>query len=140
MAVKLTAEEFAEKHARRLKGSVEDIRRGIERVTDAPGPKAAAKKDKWIAKLSEQSTQDKWARRVAAVTLEEWKAKTLNKGVGRIAAGIDEAHDKVVDFAGKLIDHQNAGLGTIDKMPDLTLEDSVARASTWIRHMSKFKR
>lgn len=140
MPVKLTAEEFAEKHARRLKGAVEDVRKGVERVTEAPGIKAAAKQAKWAAKLGEKITQDKWGRRVASVTLEEWKRKTLNKGIGRIPAGIDEAHDKVVEFAGKLIEHQNAGLGAIEKMPDLTLEDSVARATTWIRHMAKFKR
>lgn len=140
MTVKLTPEEFAEKHSRRLKGSLEDIRSGVERVDEAPGKKAAAKQGKWVAALSEKRTQEKWARRVAAVTLEEWKRKTLNKGVGRIAAGIDEAHDKVVEFASALFSHQNAGLPTIHNMPDLTLEDSISRATAWIRHMSKFKR
>lgn len=140
MPVKLTPEEFAEKHARRLKAAIDDIRAGVERVDVAPGQKAAAKKGKWVAKMTEKATQDKWARRVADVPLEEWKRKTLNKGVGRVAAGIDEAHDKVVDFATALIEHENRGMADIEKMPDLTLEDSVARASAWIRHMSKFKR
>ena len=140
MPVKLTAEEFAEKHARRLKGAIEDVRSGVQRVTEAPGPKAAAKKDKWVARLTASETQDKWARRVGAVTLESWKSDMLEKGVNRISGGIDRAHDKVVDFASKLIDHQNRGLTTIEKMPDLTLEDSVNRASAWIRHMATFKR
>lgn len=140
MAVKLTPEQFQEKHARRLKGAIDDVRMGVERVTEAPGAKAAAAQQKWIAKLSEKSVQDKWARQVGGVSLEEWKSKTLNKGVGRIAAGIDEAAPKVIEFAAKLIDHQNRGLSQIDKMPDLTLEDSIARATTWMRHMSKFKR
>ena len=140
MPVKLTPSEFREKHARRLKGAVEDIRAGVERVTEAPGLKAAAKADKWHAAMSSQDTKDKWRRRVASTTLEDWKEKMINKGVGRIAAGIDGASAKVEEFAEKLIAHQNAGLTTIEKMPDLTLEDSISRATAWIRHMSNFKR
>lgn len=138
--VKLTAAEFREKHARRLKGAVDDIRLGVDRVVDAPGVKAAAKKDKWIQNLSKQETVDKWARRVAAVPLDDWKAKMINKGIGRIAAGIDAAAPKVEEFAEKLIAHQNTGLAKIDAMPDLTLEDSIQRMSTWTRHMTTFKR
>lgn len=138
--VKLTAAEFREKHARRLKGAVDDIRLGVERVTEAPGAKAALKKDKWIQNLSKQETVDKWARRVASVTLEDWKNQMVNKGIGRIAAGIDAAAPKVEEFAEKLIAHQNTGLAKIDGMPDLTLEDSIQRMSSWTRHMSTFKR
>lgn len=139
MAVKLTSAEFQEKHARRLKAAVEDMRAGVARVTEAPGRKAAEKKQKWIARLSDPATQDKWARRVAAVTVDEWKDSMLNKGINRVAAGIDGAKAKVIAFADAMIPHQNTGLTELEKMPDLTLEDSVNRASFWIRHMAKFK-
>lgn len=139
MAVKLTAEQFQEKHARRLKAAVEDMRAGVSRVTEAPGRKAAAKKQKWIARLSDPATQEKWARRVAAVTVDEWKDSMLNKGINRVAAGIDGAKSKVIAFAEAMIPHQNSGLTELSGMPDLTLEDSVNRASFWIRHMAKFK-
>jgi len=138
--VKLTAAEFREKHARRLKASVDDIRAGVERVTEAPGAKAAAKADKWIQNLSKQETVDKWKRQVGKVSLDDWKSAMTNKGVGRIAAGIDASAAKVEEFADKLIQHQNAGLGKIAGMPDLTLEDSIQRMTEWTRHMSNFKR
>lgn len=138
--VKLTAQEFREKHARRLKAAVPDIQAGVARVTDAPGAKAAEKVDKWHQSISAQETKDKWQRRVASVSVDEWKAHMLNKGVPRIAAGIDGAAAKVEEFAEKLIVHQNAGLQQIDRMPDLTLEDSISRATAWIRHMSSFRR
>lgn len=139
MAVKLTAEEFQEKHARRLKAAVEDMRAGVARVTEAPGRKAAAKKIKWVAAMADPRTQEKWARRVAAVTVEEWKDAMINKGINRVAAGIDGAKGKVIAFAEKMIPHMNSGLSELDTMPDLTLEDSVSRASYWIRHMAKFQ-
>jgi hypothetical protein len=138
--VKLTAQEFQEKHARRLKAAVPDIQAGVNRVTEAPGVKAAEKVDKWHAAISAQETKDKWQRRVASVSVDQWKSHMLSKGVPRIAAGIDGAADKVVEFAEKLIAHENAGLVQIERMPDLTLEDSISRATTWIRHMSNFKR
>ena len=140
MAVKLTPEEFADKHARRLKGAIDDMRAGIERVDEAPGKKAAAKKAKWADRMSRTETHDKWAKRVGEVPLDSWKKKMTDKGLPRVAGGIDDARDKVVNFAEALIDHQNAGLKDIEKMPDLTLEDSIARAQAWIRHMAKFKR
>lgn len=140
MPVKVTAEEYAEKHARRLKASVEDIRRGIERVTESPTAKAAGKQDKMLANLTRAVQDGKWAAGLRRVTVEEWKAKTINKGLPRIAAGVDEAHDKVVAFATDLLAHEDGVLRKIETMPDLTLEDSINRASTWIREMSKFKR
>jgi len=140
MAVRVTPAEFADKHARRLKASTEDIRLGVERVTDSPTAKAAAKADKMINNLSEAVRTGKWARGLNRVSLEEWKTKTLEKGLGRIAAGVDAARGKQIDFATQLFAHENALLGTISNMPDLTLEDSVSRATAWIRGMAKFER
>lgn len=136
MPVKVTPEQLADKWARRLKGSIEDMRTGVQRVTEAPGVKAAAAADKWQAKISEQRTKEKWARRVGGVTLEEWKRSMTEKGLSRIASGVDGAGAKMQRFATQLIDHQNAGLLVIDRMPDLTLEDSINRMAAWTRHMS----
>lgn len=140
MAVRLTPEEFAEKHARRLKGSIEDVRAGIARVTEAPTAKAAAKQDKMLNNLTESVRSGKWARRLRSVTLEEWKQAAAEIGTARIAAGIDAARQKQIDFATQLFAYQNALLGQIEKMPDLTLEDSINRAVAWMRGMSKFER
>jgi len=140
MAIKVTPEQYAEKHARNLKASTPDIRRGVERVTEAPTVKAAAAQAKMLARLTEAVQSGKWASGLRRVTLEDWKAKMLEKGVPRIAAGIDAAYDKVVSFASELLPFQATLQGRIDGMPDLTLEDNIARASDWMRGMAKFKR
>lgn len=136
---KLTSSEFAEKWGRRLKGSVEDIRRGIDKVTEAPGAKAAAKKSKWVAKMTSAEVQEKWARNIASVSLEEWKRKARDIGANRISAGVDGAQDKVAQFAEQLLSYQEANLGKIKSMPDITLSDSKARMDAWFDVMSKFK-
>jgi hypothetical protein len=140
MPVRMTPEEFAEKHARRLKGSIEDIRAGIARVSESPTAKAAAKADKMLNNLTEAVRGGKWARRLQSVTLEQWKSATTEKGLGRIAAGIDSARQKQIEFAQQLFAYQNSLLSQIEKMPDMTLEDSINRATAWIRGMSKFAR
>lgn len=138
--VRLTAKQFQEKHARRTKGAISDLKAGVNRVTEAPGKKAAAKVEKMRAKLVEAIDDGTWAERTAAVTLEEWKEKMLTKGAGRVSEGIDGAAAKVEAFAEQLIAHENSVLARIEGMPDLTLEDSISRARFWIEEMAKFKK
>jgi len=137
---KVTPEEFQEKHARRLKGATEDMRRGIERVTEAPTMKAAAKKEKMKANLLKALDDGKWERGLKRVTLEDWKDKMINKGIPHVAAGIDAAADKVRDFASELLPHIDAQKRKIEGMPDVTLEDNINRMTHFIRGMSQFKR
>lgn len=137
---KLTASEFQEKHARRLKASVEDVRKGIDRVTENPCEKAAAKKDKMLANLTRAVNDGKYERGLKRVSLEEWKRKARDIGVNRIAAGIDGAKDKVIAFAEELLPHIDRGRDKIKAMPDVTLDDNLNRMTTYIRHMAEFKR
>src|SRR3989304_6264547 len=84
---KITAEEYAAKHATRLKASTEDIRRGIERVTVAPGALAVRQQDKLVQRFGESVSSGRWARATAAVPLQEWQSQAAGKGGGRVAAG-----------------------------------------------------
>lgn len=140
MPLKVNADEFVEKHARRLKGATEDIRRGIQRVSVAPGELAAKKQEKMKAKLIAKIDDGTWAERVAGVSLEDWKRKAETKGIARIATGIDEAAAKVRNFAEQLLPAVEAAKSKVDSMPDMTLEDSINRMATFTREMSKFKK
>ena len=140
MPVKVSPEEYADKQARRLKAATEDIRRGVQRVTESPTAKAADAQEKMIARLVESVNSGKWAAGLRRVSLEDWKSKMLDKGINRIAAGIDAAKPKVIAFATELLAFEDTLLTKIDSMSDLTLEDSIARATAWMRGMSTFKR
>jgi len=137
---KLTSAEFREKHARRLKASVEDVRRGIDRVTESPTAKAAAKQDKMLTNLTAAISSGKWAAGLKRVSLEDWKKKTRDVGVNRIAAGIDAAASKVEAFADDLLPHIDRGQEKIKAMPDVTLDDNINRMVSFTRHMSELKR
>lgn len=137
---RVTPKEFQEKHARRLKGATEDIRRGIEKVSVAPTEAAAAKKDKMLNNLTAAVQDGKWERGLRRVSLQDWKTKTIEKGVARIGPGIDAAAAKVESFAADFLPFLDKGVEEVKKMPDITLEDNIARAAAMMRHNANFKR
>jgi hypothetical protein len=137
---RLTAQEFQEKHARRLSAAVEDVRKGIDKVTVNPCEQAAAKADKMLANLTASVQDGRWAGGLRRVSLEQWKDKAKNIGVGRIASGIVGAKEKVIAFAEQLLPHIDAQVAKIKGMSDITLEDNINRMTTFIRGMASFKR
>lgn len=136
---KMSPSEFAEKWARNLKGATSDIIRGIDRVTEAPGEKAARKKDKWVARMTDPTVQARWAQNVAGVSLEEWREAARTLIPQRLGGGVDRAIDGMADFAAALLAYQERALGEIARMPDVTLEDAKQRMLKWFDMMSKFK-
>lgn len=137
---KLTSQEFREKHARRLKASTEDMRRGIDRVTENPCEKAAAKQDKMLTNLTASVQSGKWASGLRRVSLDDWKTAARDVGVNRVAAGIDAAAQKVERFADDLLPHIDRGQAAISSMPDITLDDNINRMTTFTRHMATLRR
>lgn len=137
---KLTAAEYQEKHARRLTAASDDVRKGIDRVTVNPCELAAAKQDKMLQNLTAAVQSGKWKAGLQRVSLQQWQDRAKNVGVGRIASGIAAAKDKVIAFAEQLLPHIDAGQNKIKTMPDITLEDNIARMVSFTRHMSEFKR
>ena len=137
---KVSAEEYSEKWNRRIKAGLTDMRKGVEKVTEAPGKKAAEASDKMKARINEAIDSGKWGKNVAAISVDEWKSKMINKGIPRVSGGADAAKDKVASFAAKLLPAVDAAAAKAKSMPSLTLEDNIARMTTFIREMAKFKK
>lgn len=137
---KLTPVEYFEKLKRRLSAATDDIRKGVEAVTENPMEKAAAKKDKWLQGIIDAHASGKWERGLLRTDLADWKKAMIDKGVARIATGIAGAEKKVVAFATELLPFQDRLKTEIDRMPDVTLDDSIARMAAWARGMAEFKR
>ena len=132
---RVTPAEYVEKHARRLKGSLEDIRRGIARVSVSPTEQAALAKDRMQTNLDAAIDSGKWEEGLRRVSLQDWKEKTSNVGVNRIAAGIDAATTKNTAMATRLLAAVDAAADEVNAMPKGTLEDSIRRAETFMRRM-----
>ena len=137
---KLTPEQITEKHSRRLKGAVEDMRRGVENVTVAPTQKAAQSIDKMRTKILEAIDSGKVKRGLERVSLQDWQKAMVEKGIPRVAAGIDGARAKMEAFYGELMPHIDRLQAEVNKLPHVSLEDGIQRMVAFSRGMNKFKR
>jgi len=135
--VKLTPAEITEKWKRRTTAAIPDIVKGIDRVTESPAQKAIAKQDKMKANLIKSLDDGTWAKRLGKVTLEEWKAKTSAKVQERMAGGVAAATEKREKFDNWLATRLNTLMPTVAKMPDLTIDDSIAKVAYMMRGMAE---
>lgn len=135
---KLTPQEAHDKWKNRLTNAVPDVKAGIDRVTESPMQKAAAQEDKWFANIQRARASGKFKRGLLNVSLEEWKAKARDVGADRIPAGAAAAEKKQTDFYSKLFPYEEKLQAKIKTMPDVSLSDSIARATTWIQGMAAF--
>jgi hypothetical protein len=138
MPVRANPQDATRDWVQRLGASTEKISRGIDQVTQAPGQLAAAQSQRWLARI--QAAADKWKSRVASVTLQEWQTAMKEVGVPRIAQGAQAKQGKFLAFMNEFLPYLNQGVQQVDKMPKLTLEDSINRAVAMIRHNAAFKR
>lgn len=135
---KLNSAEGAKKWKDRLSGATQDVIDGINRVTESPMQKSAAAEDKWFQNIQKAHTSGKRKRALLNVSLETWKNQAATVGAPRIASGASAAEGKVAKFYDKLFPFQETLQNKIKGMPDISLSDSVARATAWITGMAEF--
>jgi hypothetical protein len=134
---KMTGAQVAEKWGRRLKGATQDIQNGINNVTSAPGAAAAAQVNTMKNNLNKAIDDGTWQRQVSRVSLDDWKKAALNKGVGRISAGVDGAANKAAASFDKVLSAVDGALGAIASTPRGDLEQNIQRSATFQREMAK---
>ena len=132
---KVTPQEYGEKWSRRLRGATEDIRRGVNNVTEAPGEKAALAQDALLQNWVESVNSGLWASRVRGVTLQDWKTATLEKGLARIPSGVEAATPKMIQMATVLLPAIDQAAEEANRLPKVTLEDSIQRMTVFVRRM-----
>lgn len=130
----------AEKWARRTAASTQDIIDGVNAVRTNPAESAIAKKQKLVANFNAAVNDGRWERGLRRVSLDSWKQAMIQKGVQRVAQGADAAKGKMTTFMSELLPYQDSVKAEIDNLPDLTLEDSANRMTTWMRRMAAFQR
>ena len=134
---KMTAAELAAKWATRTGAATQDVVAGVDRVTEHPGRKAAAQQAVWAQNVA--ASQDKWARRVQAGTLEDWK-KSTKEGANRIASGVQAKKSKVEGFWQEFGPFQDQVTQQTNSMPRGNLEQNLARMLNQARRTAEFKR
>jgi hypothetical protein len=128
----------ANKWSANLGAATQYITDGVNRVTVAPGQKAAAAADLWLQRV--QASRAKWQARVGAVSLADWQHAMTTKGVGRIASGATAAVPKMQSFLADFLPFQERVTASTQAMPKGTLEQGIARAANQIRGTAQYQR
>lgn len=136
---KMTPKEAADKWSQRATASVGDYTKGINRVTESPTIKAAQAQDKMLANLMEAVTSGRWRQALENVSLESWKKAASEKGSARMAAGVQGAVAKQEAYYRRLWPFLEGLQSEINAMPNMTIEDSIARSAHFQREMHRFK-
>lgn len=131
----MSADQIAAHWAQQLGSATAKITAGVQAVTTAPGQAAARQKAVYVQNVT--ASQDKWASRVAAVSLATWQQDTIQKGIPRIASGAAAAQPKFTAFMQKLLPYIASGKSSLPARG--TLDQNIARMTAWARYMANFK-
>lgn len=135
----MTPKQAADKWSQRTTAAVADYKAGVLRVTESPTAKAAMAADKMLQNIMEAIQSGRWKAALEAVSLEDWKKATSEKGAGRMAQGVQGAVNKQEAYYTEVFPVLERIQREIEGMPNLTLEDSIARAAHLMREMHAFK-
>jgi hypothetical protein len=116
--------------------ATEAYKSGVGSVSTAPGQAAARQKGAYTAGVT--ANADKWARRVASVSREEWIAAASGKGGDRYAGGIAAGESKMAAFMQDFLPKVQAIASNLP--PRGTLEQNIARMTQQVRETAKYKR
>ena len=130
--------KIADKQISRLSSAVPEIEDGIQAVTESPTAKAADNLDKAKARYVAAIDSGKTAKRLRAVSLQDWQEKTLAK-VTRVAEGVEASRGKIERFHAQRNAAQDRIDATLKTMPTRTLDDSIRRMTTQVREMANFE-
>lgn len=138
MPVRADAGGATAKWLQNLGNATSRMEAGARAVQTAPGARAAAAADKWLARV--QQSLNKYKTNVGRVTLAQWQDAYIKVGIPRVSQGAQAKQQKYTDAMAAFLPYLAQGVARIDAMPKLTLQDSIARATAMIQHNAAYQR
>lgn len=135
----VTAAQWLDKWGSRLNASTSYITAGVNAVTTAPGVSAAAAQDRLLTNFTTAVTSGLWAKRVSGVSLADWKSAMTGKAIPRIPAGVTQAQKTKTATITALLSAVSAAAADANALPKGGIEQSIARATAFMRAMSAAK-
>lgn len=126
----LTPQQITEKWLTNFGNATTAMTNGVNAVTEAPGAKAAAAAALWLQRI--QQSQQKWANRVGAVSLGEWKTAMTTLGIPRAQQGAQQKQGRYLSFITDYTNFLQSAQVQVRSMPKGTLAQGIARATAMI--------
>ena len=138
-AVRISSTDGATAWSQGFGASGAKYQRGVQNVKTAPNAKAAAALPRWIASVNSKAVQDKFVANNNAVTLQSWQAATTQYGVPNLSRGATKGATKYSTFAAKFYPYLSQGLAQIQAMPNITLQDRIAKSVALMNYNAAYK-
>lgn len=135
-----SVEDVLKKWQQNAGNSTESIKAGVGRVTESPPQKAAAAADLWQQRVSSSEAREKFQQNAGAVSLSEWKAMMLSKGINNYANGVREGAGKMRKFLTEFLPLAAASSEQVKAMPKGTEQDAINRFVVNMRNMKGFRK
>lgn len=126
----LTAQQVSQKWLTNFGNAAQAMTDGVNSVQTAPGQAAAAQAALWLQRI--QASQQKWANRVAAVSLQDWKTSMINLGIPRAQQGAQQKQTRYTAFITEYLGFLSGAVAQVRAMPKGSLAQSIARSNAMI--------
>lgn len=136
---RVTADQYTDRWKTGLTQNTNRIREGIQRLTVSPTESAAKVADRALQKIIAAFQDGTWAAQLRRVSLEDWKTSAINKGLTRIAQGVEGADASQREMAARLLAAVDASVAEAERTPRGDLEANITRMTTFVRGMASRK-
>lgn len=133
-------QQVAQNWANNLSAATQKITQGVQAVTVAPTQLAAQQASAYLAGVQQAVSSNRWQNSLQAVSLSQWQAATVSKGVPRIATGAQAAVPKMTSFMQQLLPYVSQLQQSLQSTPRGSLEQNIARMNAWTRGMAQFSK
>lgn len=137
-AVRKSPSEATSKWVEKLGQSTQEMERGVDRVTEAPGLAAAAQVQKYIQGVQEKV--NKWRTNVSRVSLQDWQQSMKSLGIPRVAQGAQEKKGKMEAFQAEFFPYLDRVLAQVNSMPTTTKAQRIQKAVRTMELTGQFRR
>lgn len=140
MAKNITVQDAVAKWADRGSNSGDAVKRGVNAVTESPMEKAAAAQERYLAGVRRAVESGKYAERLRAVPLQEWKNAMINKGIPNMQNGYNVGKAKYQRFMQSFLPYARQVSEEIKQMPKGTLQQAKDRSNRAIERFWEWGR
>lgn len=125
-----------DKWKRNMSTAGEAVKAGVMGMTEAPGVKAAASKDKYVRGVMDAANSGAYEAGQLSYSLQDYKDAVTGKGISNMQTGAQKLSARAQRNMADQLNYANQVADQVAGMPTNTLEDGIAKAAETIRLMA----
>jgi hypothetical protein len=127
----------AAKWSTRTQAAQQDYVSGVQNTDKDPTALAIAQGQRYIQRTQDAFNSGKWANGLRRAGKAGWQAATIAKA-SSFASGVAASEQKVQTAFAPLLAYETSLQSRVQSMPNVTLQDRIARATAWITGMHDY--